>query len=133
MSKEGNSKAIIYGVAAVGALIGGAILFNYISGKSSSSTSSAAFDEIEALGPAKKEPNGLLTFPYYKDVFLIITKHSKLRFAQEKKDLTGKRRTDLKAGNNLEYKEVVQEMIQKEEAVFGDLLQEAMDHIGLTE
>ena len=100
MSKDGNSKAIIYGLAAAGALIGGAILFNYISGKSSTSSTSAAFDEIEALGPAKKEPNGLLTFPYYKDVFLIITKHSKLRFAQEKKDLTNKRRGALKAGHN---------------------------------
>ena len=99
MSKEGNNKAVIYGLAAAGALIAGAILFNYISGKSSTTTTTAVFDEIEALGPAKKEANGLLTFPYYKDVFLIITKHSKSRFAGEKSELLSKRRRAHKDGN----------------------------------
>lgn len=98
--KEGNSKVVIYGIAAAAALIGGAILFNYVSGKSGSAPSTTAvFDEIEALGPSKKEANGLLSFTYYKDVFLIITKHSKLRFAVEKKELLTKRRRSHKDGN----------------------------------
>jgi hypothetical protein len=99
MSGGANNKALVYGLAAAGALIGGAILFNYISSKNSSPSTSAAFDEIEALGPAKKEPNGLLTFPYYKDIFLIITKHSKSRFADEKRELLSKRRRAHKEGN----------------------------------
>ena len=99
MSKEGNNKTIIYGIAAAAALIGGAILFNYVSGKNNNSSTTVVFDEIEALGPAKREANGSLTFPYYKDVFLIITKHSKLRFADEKKELLGKRRKAHKDGN----------------------------------
>jgi len=57
------------------------------------------FDEIEALGPPKKESSGFLTFPYYKDIFLIISKHSKARFAEEKKELLTKRRAAHKDGN----------------------------------
>ncbi len=43
------------------------------------------------------------------------------------------RRALLKAGKNAEYKEIVKDMIQKEETMCGDLLQEAMEHIGMTE
>jgi hypothetical protein len=43
------------------------------------------------------------------------------------------RRALLKAGKNAEYKEAVKDMIQKEETMCGDLLQEAMEHIGMTE
>jgi hypothetical protein len=44
-----------------------------------------------------------------------------------------KRRRFLRENNQEEYKEVVKEMIQKEEAIFGELLQDAMDHLGLSE
>jgi hypothetical protein len=33
---------------------------------------SQVYEEIDALGPAKKEMNGMLSFMYYKDVFAII-------------------------------------------------------------
>jgi hypothetical protein len=107
-----NNKAIIYGLAAAGALITGAILFNYLSNKTSSASSSSdVLAEIEALGPPKKSPNGLLTFPYYKDIFMLISKHSKLKFAVEKKELLKKRREASKSGNKIEYKEIVKELI----------------------
>jgi len=32
-----------------------------------------------------------------------------------------------------QYKEIVKDMIQKEETVFGDLLAEVIDHIGMSE
>lgn len=44
-----------------------------------------------------------------------------------------KRRQLLKDGKTQEYRELVKEMIQREEATCGDLLQDAMDHIGLNE
>lgn len=111
MSQNGVNKNVIYGLAAAGALVGAAILFNYISNKSTNATSSAVLDEIDALGPAKKEANGLLTFPYYKDIFLLITKHSKAKFGEEKKDMLVRRRAALKDGREAEYKEIVKEAI----------------------
>ena len=128
---ESNNKALIYGLVGAGALITGALVFHYFSSKTVSN--SQCFDEIEALGPAKRETNGMLSFNYYKDIFQIISKHSKIKFADERKELLNKRRGSLKVGNMDEYKEIVRDMIQKEEASFADLLQEAMEHIGLSE
>ena len=77
--------------------------------------------------------NGMLSFPYYKDVFFTIQKFAKARFNEEKQQLLIKRRNLLKAGKTSEYKDIVKDMIQREEQLCGDLLQEAMDHIGLNE
>lgn len=132
MSQQGNNKGLIYALAGAGALVIGALAFHYLSGKQTGS-SSLVFEEIESLGPPKKEANGLLSFNYYKDIFMIISKHSKQKFAEEKKDLLAKRRRALKDNNMEEYKEIVKETIQKEEQAFGDLLAEAMEHIGLSE
>lgn len=44
-----------------------------------------------------------------------------------------KRRKCLQDKKMDDYKEIVQEMIKKEESVFQDLMMEALDHIGLTE
>lgn len=74
-----------------------------------------------------------MAFAYYKDVFFIIQKHAKASFAKEKAELIKKRRALLKEKNMSEYKEIVKDMITKEEKFCGDLLQDAMDHIGLNE
>lgn len=126
-----DSKKLVYALIGVGALVGGAIAFHYLSGKESSNQQ--CFDDIDSLGPPKKNANGLLDFQYYKNVFVIINKHSKSRFADEKKNFVAARRRALKANNDAEYKNVVKEMIQKEEQNFGDLLTEAMEHIGMSE
>ena len=73
---DGNNKTLVYALVGAGALIGAALVFHYVSNKQEV-TNSQCFDEIEALGPAKKESNGMLSFNYYKDIFMIISKHSK--------------------------------------------------------
>src|SRR6187399_2074973 len=95
---ESKSRTYIYLAGAGVLVVGAALLFNYISGKTSS-TNSQCFEEIDNLGPPKKDPNGLLSFAYYKDVFLIISKHAKQKFADEKKELVIKRRQLLKEQN----------------------------------
>ncbi len=70
MSSTGSNKWIAI-VAGATALVGAAVLFHYAtSGKASNA--SLVYDEIDALGPAKKEANGMLSFMYYKDVFAVI-------------------------------------------------------------
>ena len=88
---ESKSKAPIYIAVGATVVVGAALLFNYISGKATSSNS-LCFEEIDALGAPQKDPNGLLSFAYYKDVFLIISKHAKSKFSEEKKELIAKRR-----------------------------------------
>ena len=60
-------------------------------------------------------------------------KSAKQSFAEEKAELLKKRRQLLRDKKVEEYKAVVADMIQKEERVGADLLQEAMEHIGLNE
>ena len=60
-------------------------------------------------------------------------KSAKQSFASEKGELLKKRRQLLKDEKMEEYKALVADMIQKEERVGADLLQEAMEHIGLNE
>ena len=60
-------------------------------------------------------------------------KNARASFAEEKQELLKKRREFLRSKNTTAYKELVMEMIQKEEKVGTDLLGDAMEHIGLSE
>ena len=69
LSKE-NKNLLYVGLGAL-ALIGGALLMQYLSGKQGeeSVVLNKALEEISALGEPKREANGLLSFSYYKEVF----------------------------------------------------------------
>ena len=129
---ENKAKTIGIVLGGLTCVVGAALLFNYVANRSSSSNTQC-FEEIDALGPPKKEANGLLSFAYYKEVFVIISKHSKQKFADEKKELVAKRRAYLKEGNMREYRAIVEQLIMKEESSFQDMITEVMDHIGLNE
>jgi hypothetical protein len=136
MSSTGANKSWIYLVAGAGAFVAAAVLIHHFSGKEEGATAQQAnkvLEDIDALGPAKREANGLLNFTYFKDVFVLVQKHSKARFAEEKQGLLKKRRAFLKESKMPEYKELVKEMIQKEESMLGEMLQDCMDHIGINE
>lgn len=107
MSKANNT--LLYVGLGAAALIGGALVYNMLTKESSSA--SLVFDEIDELGPAQRDPNGMLSFKYYKDVFSVISKHAKSKFADEKKELVIKRRRALKESDNKTYRELVKEMI----------------------
>ena len=135
MSSVGNKNFLV----ALGAgvlLVGAAVVFHMFTNKESTGEDvalSAALEEIQALGAPKREANGLLAFPYYKDVFFIIMKHARSSFAVEKQGLLKKRREALKSKNMEEYRTIVGDMIQKEEKVGTDFLSEAMESLGLSE
>lgn len=132
---SGSNKNLLIALGAGVAVVAGAVILHLINSKAEGSAAQTqkVLEEIDALGPPKKEMNGLLNFGYYKDVFFIIQKHAKLTFAAEKSEMLAKRRSLLKENKMGEYKELVKEMIQKEEKLCGDLLQDAMEHIGLNE
>jgi hypothetical protein len=74
MSSNSSNKTWLYILGAAGAFVAAAVIFHKISSSKEETTqhNSIVLEEIDALGPAKKEMNGLLSFPYYKDVFFII-------------------------------------------------------------
>ena len=55
----------------------------------------------------------------------------KARNAASKVEMVAKRRQALKDGDMNRYKQIVEEMIEQEESGFQDVMQEAMDYIGL--
>lgn len=63
-----SNKPLLIGLAAAAALVGGAVLFHMISNKEGASSNTAVLEEVDALGPPKKESNGLLSFAYFKDL-----------------------------------------------------------------
>ena len=60
-------------------------------------------------------------------------KNARSSFAEEKQQLLVQRRELLRNNKTNEYKELVMEMVQKEEKVGTDLLGDSMEHIGLNE
>ena len=72
-------------------------------------------EDIDALGAPKKDPSGIISFNYYKDLFTIVGKYGRQRFAEEKKELINKRRKALKDKNDALYSEIVKDIITKEE------------------
>jgi hypothetical protein len=57
----------------------------------------------------------------------------KARNAASKVEMVADRRQALKDGDMNRYKQIVQDIIQQEERGFQDIMQEAMDYIGLSE
>ena len=120
MSSTGKDKVWLYVIGGLGAIVIGAIIYNLSSGKASPLQS--CLDEIDSLGPAKKESNGILSFNYFKDVVSIVNKYGKAKFSEEKKDLLIARRQALKKKNEEEYRRIIKEIMQKEEMSFGDVI-----------
>jgi hypothetical protein len=130
---QGKNNAWLIALGAGAAVVALAVGYHYLSGEGSASSVNQCLDDVDALGPPKKEANGILAFNYYKDLFTVVGKHGRIRFADEKKELIQQRRKALKEGNNKKYNELVKDIIQKEEMQMGDLMQEVMDHLGISE
>lgn len=79
-----------YALIGTGALVGAAAMFHLMS--SSSGVNKQCLKEVDDLGPVKRDPNGMINFTFYKDIFLIISKYAKQKFANEKKKLLEQRR-----------------------------------------
>jgi len=82
-----SNKNLIYGLAAAGALVGAAVLFHLITNKESSGVGNKLIEDVDAIAPVKKDARGILSFEYFKDLMSIVSKHSRERFGQEKKEL----------------------------------------------
>jgi hypothetical protein len=100
VSKQNNTW--LYLACGAAALIGGAILYNALSSKSN--TMQVCLDEIDALGPIQRDPNGLLSFNFFKNIFVIVAKHAKLKYSDEKKETLKTRRKALYEGNEVLYR-----------------------------
>lgn len=87
-----NNKGWIYALAGGVALVSAAVLFHLLTSKVEEKSVSQLYDEIDNLGEVKRDPSGVLSYPYFKDLFIIVYKQGKAIFAVEKKKMMQKRR-----------------------------------------
>lgn len=104
--------------AGAAAVIGAALLFHNMSTESAEGGSDKMLAEIALLGEIKRDQNGLLSFHYYKELFLIVNKYVRERNAPSKKEMVEERRGELKKGDMAAYTAIVQEILKKEEGGF---------------
>ena len=128
-----SKKNLLYAAIGGVAIVGCALVYHIISNSEGAQQQDGLIDEIAALGEPKRDQNGLLSFHYYKELFLIVNKYVKARNAASKVEMVADRRQALKDGDMNRYKQIVQDIIQQEERGFQDIMQEAMDYIGLSE
>ena len=132
---EGN-KTIWYIAAGAAALVGGALLYHSLQGEGMGGDGGGLdkmFEEIGALGGVKRDPNGMMSFHYYKELFIIVNKYTKEKNAPAKKQLVDERRQALQNKDIETYKNLVKDILMKEEQGFGEVMQEAMEFLGLGE
>ena len=99
-----GNKNLLYAALGGAALIGAALAFHFMSQSEGAQSSDALIEEIAALGEPKRDQNGLLSFHYYKELFLIVNKYVKERNAANKQEMVAERREALKAGDMNKYK-----------------------------
>ena len=87
---EGN-KTLLYAISGAALIIGGALIYHYLTDPENATAGDSGVDlnkmleEIDALGPVARGPNGMLSFNYYKELFIIVNKYTKLKNAPQKK------------------------------------------------
>ena len=64
-----------YALIGAGALVSASLVIYLVANQSGGNKKCLA--EIDQLGAAQKDANGVLSFGYYKDIFMIISKHAK--------------------------------------------------------
>lgn len=128
-----GDKKWLYILGGVGALVGGALLYNYFSGGSEEDENSALVADLENLGQVQKEANGAVRLDDFINLFKIITKHAKKKISQIKQEYATKRREHLKNEDEAEYEKCVKEQMQVEEFVYQEVATQALEHQGIQE
>ena len=105
MSTSNNN--VWYLLAGGAALVGAALVFHSMGNSSGAASGDALLEEIGQLGEPKRDPNGMLTFHYYKELFMIVNKHVKARNGASKAEMVIERRQALKDGDLNKYKALV--------------------------
>lgn len=90
-----SNNKLMYLLVGAGAVVVGALAYHFISG--SKSALPDIIEDVEALGDVKKDSRGILTFEYFKNIFILAQKHAKLKFAEAKQDLMARRRNAFKS------------------------------------
>jgi hypothetical protein len=124
-----------YIIAGVGAVVGGALLFHYLTGADEEGESK--YDELhsdlEEVGQVSKDASGMVKFDDFLKIFKLVTKHSKKQITKFKKDNNEKRRKFLKEGDEDAYKDCIRKQISQEENIYQEVATEVLSYLDIEE
>ena len=129
-SSSNKTLWILLGGAA--ALIGGALAYSMFSGADEDEDKEFK-EDLEKLAKVEKDPSGIIKLEDFVNLFKLVTKHAKKKIGSVKAEYAQQRRKFLKDGNNDEYKNIVKDQMQREEAIYQDVANEAMSHFDIQE
>ena len=75
MTATEDQNYLKYALIGTGALVTAGLVYYAVSNKPESNTE--CLREVDQLGSVKRDTNGMLSFSYYRDIFIIISKYAK--------------------------------------------------------
>lgn len=124
-----------YIIGAVGALVGAALLYHYVSGMENEEEEkySELYNDLEQIGAIKKDASGMVVLDDFLKIFKTVTKHSKHQISKFKSAIVEQRRKFLKEGDEEGYKECVKKQLTQEETIYQDVATEVLNHFRIEE
>lgn len=126
---------LLIGGAAVGAIVGGALLYHWLTaeGGAEEEANSELKKELSDMKSLEKDANGAIKLPDFINLFKVITKHSKMKISEVKANNASERRQFLKDKEEEKYRDTVKNQMHQEEEIYQEVANEAMDHFGIEE
>lgn len=127
------NKKVLLIASGVGALVAGALLYNYFSSGPSDEKFALLHRDLQEIDKVNKDGSGVIKYQDFLKLFGVVMRHAKKEVKGVKGRFAERRRKALKEGNNAEYKEAVLEQVQDEEAVYQEVAMEALSYFNISE
>jgi len=128
-------KKLPYILGALAGIVGGALLYHYISSGESEEEEKFAelYNELNEMGTVSKDASGMVVLEDFLKIFKTVTKHSKKEITKFKTKNNEDRRKHLKNGDEDEYREWIKKQITQEETIYQEVATEVLNHLGIEE
>ena len=142
VEKANDNKTLWLGLAAVGALVGAALLFHYVStDDDEEGTGAGASDpgklteELKAanLTDVKKSPNGTLDQQYFLQLLQYVGTASRERTKGLRTKCVESRRKHYKSEEWDQYEAIIKKALEAEDSTAQEVVKEVIDSLGISE
>lgn len=101
------SKNVKYALLGGAAVILAAVSYHYMSSKEAGTADCDIDEDLDKLGPLKRDANEMIDFDYFIKIFQISSFYAKNQFAKKKKEFVANRRQAARDNDDKKYEEIV--------------------------
>lgn len=101
------SKNVKYALIGGAAVVLAAISYHYMTNKASDTVEADIDEDLDKLGPLKRDANEMIDFDYFIKIFQISSFYAKNQFAKKKKEFVANRRQAARDNDDKKYEEIV--------------------------